>query len=570
LRFQQILPRAARDLPRGAAPGSTRRLAQAAFIREASPGFFTALPLLQAALVRLEQLLREALAAPGGQEWAWPAVLPLPPAGSGGEPALRCAFSDRSGATLAAAPPDDSLVLRLLAQDLNSYKQLPQLLYGFRRAWRHEHQAKAGLAAAREYPALRAWALADAVERLPLGHPAGELLGRVLCDRLNLPVTWIEGEPGPDGAGPGRILLVPLPEGPAATLQCPVCGYAAAAEWATGRLPQFPQDAGPAERAAVHGPGLIQVEPLARHIGIPVWKTTKMLLFLADGRPVAVMLRGDSHAAENKLVRFLGCRRLELAPPDLVRELTGAEVGYAGPLGLPPAVRVIADVETRDRVNFECGANRTDYHLVNVNFGRDLPWPDFDDFKRAAAGQACSRCGEGTLEAGAGLPVGRLDFWAPGQVAGSGCAYLDRDGSSRSPWLGVLGLDLFGVTAALAEVHHDERGLLWPPAVAPGLVHLVGLNLEDENVAREAASLYLELERNGLPTLFDDRDLKAGDKFAEAELIGLPAQLTISRRTCQAGQLELKFRRRPERELLTPDQAIARIKMDLAGYTLLC
>ena len=566
MRLQQILPRASRELPRHPGPLSTRRLLQAGFIREPAPGYFSAMPLLQASLARLSKLLQEVLISAGGQELAWPMLLPSQPAtppGLPGESRPDFEMMGRDGSTLMVGVPDDFKILKLLAQELRSYKQLPQLFFQSRRAWRDSCQAKAGLAASREYPALQAWALADTQERLPLGQTFGEAVVQPLRVRLGLPLIMAEAEPGPADAPSGRVVLFPLLQGPAAALRCLACGYSATLEWAASRLPQYTEDARPAEREAVYGPGLIQVEPLARHLGIPVWKTTKMLLFMADQRPVAVMLRGDSYASESKLARFLWCRRLELASPEIVRELTGAEVGYAGPVGLSPTVTVLADLETRNRINFECGANRTAYHLINVNFGRDLPVPIFGDFKRAAEGHFCTRCHTGQLRAEACFPVGRMDLWTPELVAGTGCSYPDRDGLSRSPWLASLGLDLFAMTAALAEVYHDEQCLLWPPEVAPCLVHLIGLNLEEEAVAQAAQTLYQELERNGLSTLFDDRDLKAGDKFAEAELIGLPVQLTISRRTIQSGQLELKFRTRPEKELLPPEQAIIRIREQL-------
>lgn len=290
-------------------------------------------------------------------------------------------------------------------------------------------------------------------------------------------------------------------------------------------------------------------------LGIPVWRTTKTLLFQADDRLAAVMVRGDCEVNEDKVRRRLHCRDLSLASAQAIRELTGAEVGYAGGVGLPPGVVVLADHFTRGRVNFECGANRTDHHLINVNWGRDLPLPVFGDFKLAREGDRCLQCDRGRIREIRGIGLGRL--LRPDAAAGAGLrpSFQARGGKPQPAHMGSGRLNLNRLVAALVEQHHDGAGLRWPPRVAPFDVHLVGLNLEDEGLRSEAESIYRRLRAEKFEVLFDDRDARAGEKFSDSDLIGVPVRLTISRRTFAEGRLEFKRRGDAQSRMVTFDEA---------------
>jgi prolyl-tRNA synthetase len=311
---------------------------------------------------------------------------------------------------------------------------------------------------------------------------------------------------------------------------------------------------------AVYGPGLIGVEPLAEFLGIPVWKTTKTLLYQADSKIVAVMVRGDCDVNEVKVKRFLKCKELTLAIPEVIKELTGAEVGYAGPVGLPPEVLVIADDYTQNRTNFECGANRTDYHRINVNFGRDLSFPTFGDFKQAKHDHLCPRCDTGKLKEACGIETGHILKLGTYYSEKLNCTYLDKAGRPQLVFMGYYGIGISRMVAAVVEQSHDDAGIIWPVHIAPFQVHLIALNTENEEVRTEAEKLYQQLIEEKVEVLFDDRDLRAGEKFGDADLLGMPIRLTISRRTWQERKLELKFRSKTDRQLLTSDEVFRIIK----------
>lgn len=555
MRLSEMLARPAKEMPKGSNLASHRLLIQGGFVRETAPGLFAALPLGRRVLARAEALARTAAAARGLVELDLPALyeasVSAPDHGG-------FILKDRRGAELRLGGDPAAAMLRLAAREISSYKQLPRRFSQIGIRFRDGHRARSGLFEARESRVFRAWGLALEPDHLRETVMAYRSLAAEVACAAGVDGRWIE-----DGLGTA-VWIISLAEGPEHILSCPACGYAARAETAESRLSHPPQDAAWQPMEMVCGPGLIQPAPLAEFLDIPVWLTTKLLLFVGDGRPVAVMVRGDCDVSEAKVRRRLGVTRLELAPPETVRALTGAEVGYAGPIGLPAEVLLLADAQTRDRVNFECGANRTDHHLIHVNFDRDLPRPEFGDYAAAAAGHGCPRCDAGRLDDGTAAVIARLAGAgaAPADLAGPTC--LDQAGQSRSVGWVQLTLDLTALVAAAVEQHHDAAGIVWPLALTPAAVHLVALNLEDAEVARAAEALYTSLGADGIPVLFDDRDARAGDKFAGADLLGLPVVLTLSRRTHQAGELELQFHG-GERETLPREEALARLRTHLGA-----
>jgi prolyl-tRNA synthetase len=261
---------------------------------------------------------------------------------------------------------------------------------------------------------------------------------------------------------------------------------------------------------AVRGENLVGVEPLAKFLNIPVWKTTKTLLYQADDKVVAVVVRGDCDVNEVKVANFLGCKVLKLASAQTIKELTGAEVGYAGPIGLPASVRVIADHYVGNRVNFECGANQTHYHNINVNFGRDLPLPEFGDFKLAKGGEQCPRC-EGRLQAARGIEVGHIFKLGTKYSEAMNCRYLDSTGQTKPVIMGCYGIGVTRIAAAWIEQNHDDKGIIWSPQISPFDIHLIGLNLEDAAVSSQVEQIYQKLTQAGFSVLFDDRPARAGE-----------------------------------------------------------
>jgi prolyl-tRNA synthetase len=380
-----------------------------------------------------------------------------------------------------------------------------------------------------------------------------------ICARIGFRYRAVEADAGAIGGSGSQEFMVLADTGEDTILFCDRCQYAANQEQAQSRLEEFPQDQELRPMEAVLGENLIGVEPLAKFLGIPVWKTTKTMIFEADDQVVGVMVRGDCDVNETKVRNALACKQLRLAAPELIKRLTGAEVGYAGPIGLPAEVRCLADRYVGNRVNFECGANRTNYHNINVNFGRDLPGPEMGDFKLAKEGGLCPNC-EGRLQAARGIEVGHILKPGAKYSKPMNCCYVDAAGKSQLILMGCYGIGITRMAAAWVEQNHDDKGIIWPPQIAPFDVHLVGLNLEDPAVRTQAGEIYAQLRQAGLDVLYDDRSVRAGEKFSDADLIGIPVRLTVSKRTLEQGMVEFKMRREAKAELLSIGEAQARIK----------
>jgi prolyl-tRNA synthetase len=556
-----------KDAPREAQTTAHRLLLRAGYLRSVAAGIPVVMPYLLRVLNRLGRLLQAELIAKGFEELALPLLQPAaiwqaPETAGKGPPLEEAVFSfkDRRGAALGLGAGLAAMTAAVAGREIRSHKDLPQRIFqiakqlsdapGTRTALINDHEVLSldafsfdvdEAAAGRSYQAMRA---------------SFEAVGR----QVELSGRWVEDDLAADRHCARHAFAAPADSGDETIVACEACGYAASRRAGQSRLEVFPPEPEMQPMRAIHGPGLIGVGPLAEFLGIPVWKTTKTLLFQADDRVVAVMVRGDCDVNEAKVKHRLKCRELTLASPQTIRDLTGADVGYAGGVGLPSSVIVLADHFTRDRVNFECGANRTDHHNVNVNWGRDLPMPVFGDFKMTKASDPCPRCEQGSIREARVIELGDVASLGASIAGRSTLTYQGKDGRPQPVLMGSGRLNLSRLVAAVVEHHHDQAGLRWPPRLAPFDIHFIGLNLEDESVRNEAEAIYRRLQKEGFDVLFDDRDARAGEKFSDADLIGIPARLTISKRTFADGRIELRRRGESESSTASIEEALAAIR----------
>jgi prolyl-tRNA synthetase len=560
-----------KEAPREAPTAAHRLLLRAGYLRSVSAGIPVTMPYLLRVLSRLGRMLQAELDARQFEELSLPLLRPaanretLDPAGMESTEEPGFAFRDRRGATLGIGGGLAGMMAAVAGREIRSYKDLPRRVFQIARQIRDTAGPRTALINDHEFLALDAFGFDADEAGIARAYQSLQASFDAVCRQAELPGRWVEDDLATEDAGTRHALAVPLETSDETVVLCQACAYAASRRAGRSRLEVFPQDREMRPMQAIHGPGLIGVGPLAEFLGIPVWKTTKTLLFQADDRVVAVMVRGDCDVNEAKVKHHLKCRTLALASPQTIRELTGAEVGYAGGVGLPPGLLALADHFTRERVNFECGANRTDYHNINVNWGRDLPLPAFGDFKMARAGERCPRCEIGSILETPALALGsvaKLPIAAEGRCA---LACQGRDGRSQPVAMLAGRLDLSRVVAAVVERHHDPAGLRWPPCLAPFDIHLVGLNLEDEGVRSAAESIYHRLRAEGFEVLLDDRDARAGEKFSDSDLIGIPVRLTVSKRTLAEGRLELKLRGAAQGGMVSVDEALLALRRRSQG-----
>ena len=566
MRQSRLLGKTLREIPKDAQTAAHALMLRAGYMQQLSAGVYIYLPLLYRTLAKLSQIVREEMEFAGAVELLMPALQPRELWEESGRwerytavDGIMFAFKDRRGATACLGPTHEEVITDILRREIKSYKDLPKCAFQIQTKFRDEIRPRFGLMRAREFIMKDAYSFDADEAGLEVSYEATRQAYHRICERIGFKYRAVEADPGAIGGSGSQEFMVLADTGEDTILFCNQCDYAANQERAHSRLQEFPQDTEPKPMEAVFGEGLIGVEPLAKFLDIPVWKTTKTLIYQADDQVVAVAVRGDCDVNEIKVANFLGCKALRLATAETIKQLTGAEVGYAGPIGLPASVRILADHGTGNRVNFECGANKTNYHNINVNFGRDLPLPEFGDFKLAEEAEGCPRCA-GKLQAARGIEVGHIFKLGTKYSAAMNCRYLDAQGKSQPVVMGCYGIGITRMAAAWIEQNHDDKGIIWSPQIAPFAAHLIGLNLEDSTVSAQAEAIYQQLQQAGLEVLYDDRLARAGEKFSDADLMGIPARLTISKRTLEQSKVEFKLRREAKAELLSLEDAQARIR----------
>ena len=496
MRQSRLFGKTLREVPRDAQTAAHALMLRAGYIQQLSAGVYVYLPLLHRTLAKVSQIVREEMQRAGGVELLMPALQPKELWEESGRwerytaiDGIMFAFKDRRGTTTCLGPTHEEIITDVLRREIKSYKDLPKCAFQIQTKFRDEIRPRFGLMRAREFVMKDAYSFDADQKSFEASYQAMRQAYHRICERVGFQYRAVEADSGAIGGSQSQEFMVLADTGEDTILFCDRCQYAANQERAESRLQEFPQDPESQPMEAVFGEGLIGVEPLAKFLNIPVWKTTKTLIYEADDNVVAVAVRGDCDVNELKVANFLGCKRLRLASAETIKELTGAEVGYAGPIGLPSSVRIIADRAVGNRVNFECGANKTNYHNINVNFRRDLPVPELGDFKLAKAGDGCPRC-DGTLQATRGIEVGHIFGLGTKYSEPLNCRYLDAQGKSQPVVMGCYGIGITRMAAAWVEQNHDEKGIIWSPEITPFDVHLIGLNLEDPFASAEAERVY--------------------------------------------------------------------------------
>lgn len=537
---------------------NAKYLIQGAFIDQVMAGAYTYLPLGVRVLRKIEQIIRDEMDTIG-TEILMPAVVPT----SLWETTGRIKYVDvltrvsaandisksKNGSEYILSPTHEEVVTPLAMKFARSYRDLPCAYYQIQTKFRNEARPKSGLLRGREFRMKDLYSFhADAADLKAYYERSKDSYWRVY-ERLGLKdVTYIAAASGGDFTDDySHEFQVRVESGEDLLFHVPTQSLTYNREIAPARAPAYDQQGEVvAEREDVAGEGMIGVQALCDYLKIPVQKTTKTLIYQADDRVIAVAVRGDYDINELKVKRIVQCKSLSLATAETVRRVTGAEVGYAGLLGLPPEVEVYMDDSMEGRVNFEMGANQTHYHSINVNFGRDLALPhQFYDLKLAEVGDLYPETGE-VYETFRACEVGNIFPLYTKFSDAFGYTYQDASGTQQPVYMGCYGIGPSRIMGVLVEKYHDDRGIIWPESVAPYKYHLVGLDLHDEAVRSRVESVYETLKaKYGDEVLYDDRvEARAGEKFADADLIGCPIRLVVSRKT----DTKVEMKRRHERE----------------------
>lgn len=544
-----------REAPAGIEAESHRLLLRAGFIRQLGQGLYSYLPLAHRAITRIEDILREEMDRIGGQEMTMPVVHPAEIWRRSGRydavgPEM-ARFKDRKHSDLVLAMTHEEVVADLCRTEIRSWRQLPQLVYHIQTKFRDDPRPRAGLIRVREFTMKDSYTLdrdAEGLERQYRAHY--ETYFRIF-GRCGLPTIAVGSDVGMMGGSRAHEFMYLSPVGEDTLVLCDRCGYSANRQIARFRkAPAAPEEPLPIEHVAT--PGAKTIRELAAFLGIPQSRTAKAV-FLTGGLDggareelILAIVRGDMEVNETKLANALGASWLRPAEDEAIRA-AGAIPGYASPIGLAEGT-VVCDEAILASPNLVAGANEENAHLRNVNAGRDYEPDLVTDIAVAGDGDPCAGCG-GPLRTSRGVEVGNIFQLGTRYGDAAGARFLDESGAERPIWMGSYGIGSGRLLACVAEAHRDEHGLRWPMSVSPYDVHLIplaGRSAVDDETVRDAERLYRTLREAGLEVLMDDRDERAGVKFADADLIGIPLRLVVSRRSLARGGAEV--RRRGERE----------------------
>lgn len=561
MRWSRALIPTLKEDPADAEVVSHRLMVRAGLLRPVARGVYTYLPLFLRSIHKVERIVREELDRFGAVELLPPILHPAELWKETGRwdlyGPLLMRVTDRHDREYALGPTHEEVITDLIRREVRSYRQTPISVYQIQTKYRDEIRPRFGVMRAREFLMKDAYSFDADVAGMEKSYQEFHDAYCRIFDRCGLAYRAVEADSGEIGGSVNHEFMVLADTGESAVLTCPECGYAAAAERAEAapRDHVLPESHVPAEIQVVDTPGKKTVEEVAALLDRPHDQFLKTLLFENGDDVVAVLVRGDCEVNETKLKRALGLDSIEMAGPERVREVTGAEVGFAGPHTLPDDVEVLADYSLAGRGDLVAGANETDRHVTGLEIGRDVEPDAWADVSVVRGGDACPRC-QNPLDETRGIEVGHIFQLGTKYSDAMQATFLDEDGAAVPFEMGCYGLGITRTVAAAIEQNHDEGGIIWPVAIAPYEVEIVPLNMDAPEVVEVAEKLYADCLEAGLETLLDDRSGRAGPKFADADLIGMPWRVVIGERGLSDGVVEVVERRDKTTEKLGPDAVV--------------
>ena len=564
MRYSKFFLPTLKECPAEAEIASHRLMLRAGMIRKLASGLYTFLPLGLRSLRKVENIIRDEMNRAGAQELLMPLVQPAELwKESGrwdhyGRELLR--IRDRHDRDFCLGPTHEEVITDLIRKHVRSYRDLPLNLYQIQTKFRDEIRPRFGVMRAREFIMKDAYSFAPDEDALDETYQAMHRAYCSIFERCGLDFRPVEADTGSIGGHASHEFMVLAETGEDAIACCTACDFAANTELAPVKMPAAERkiSSGSQELEMVETPGRKAVEEVTEFLDKQARELLKTLIFISDEKPVAVLMRGDHELNEVKLKNLLGAQQLEMAPPETVEKITGAPVGFAGPLRLPPGIKVIGDQAICGMKDFVTGANRKDAHFTGVNWERDVEPPELFDLRVITAEDPCPKCG-GRLEIKRGIEVGHIFKLGTKYSEIMGAAFLDASGKEKPVIMGCYGIGVGRTVAAAIEQNHDEKGIVFPEPIAPFDVIISVINVKDSEMIAAAEKIYDELTEKGKECLLDDRKERPGVKFKDAELIGIPKRITIGRKVKESGLVELTSRKTGETVEIPADKVLSKV-----------
>lgn len=543
MKVSELLMPTLREVPSDAEIMSHKLMMRAGYIRKLAAGIYSYLPLGLRSLKKVEQIVREEMDRAGAQELLMPALLPAEAYQASGRWEVfgpnMFKLKDRNERDFCLGPTHEELFTQTVINEVRSYKEYPMTLYQIQTKYRDEGRPRFGLMRGREFVMKDAYSFDRDEAGLDVSYKKMYEAYCRIFTRLGLDFTVVDADSGAMGGSGSQEFMVKSPVGEDGIAYCDACGYAANYEKAVcvPEKKEFAEGDLPMEK--VETPDVHTIDELVGFFGTEPYVFAKTIIYKADDKYVAAMVRGDREINEVKLKNLVGCvDDLELAAPSIVREITKAEVGFAGPVGLD--IEVIADLEVAEMKNFIIGANDTGYHYKNVNINRDFTPSAIADIRVITDGDICPKCGK-PIKTAQGIEVGHIFKLGTKYSDALGLNYVDETGVPKVVVMGCYGIGVTRCIAAAIEQNYDDNGIILPPAIAPYHIIVTPVNNREEEQLKTATEIYEALRECGMETLLDDRTERAGVKFKDADLIGIPVRIVVGKK-CGEGIVEYKLR----------------------------
>jgi prolyl-tRNA synthetase len=565
MRYSETLIPTLKENPAEAEVVSHRLMLRAGFIRKLTAGIYSYLPLGLAAIRRVENIVRQEMNRAGAQEMLMPMVQPADLwVESGryrkyGPELLR--FRDRHDRESCLGPTHEEVITDIARREMHSYRDLPINLYQIQTKFRDEIRPRFGLMRGREFVMKDAYSFDESDEAASISYHKMHEAYRRIFSRCGLDFRIVQADSGSIGGSFSHEFMVLAETGEDTIVICRECEYAANMEKAAVVMTGDGQKTQPLPLEKVETPGKRKVNAVCEFLAIEPSELVKTLVYLADGEPVAVLVRGDREVEEVKLKNLLGATDVEMAEDKAVFDATGVPTGYLGPV--ESKIRLVADQEIPAMSNFYVGGNEKNFHLKNVNFGRDFEAEAVADLRQITTEDPCPECG-GQLGLTEGIEVGHIFKLGTGYSESMNATFQASDGQEKHFVMGCYGIGVTRVVAAAIEQNHDRDGIIFPVPLAPYTVIILNLGISDPEITSAAEKLYKDLQQAGIDVLIDDRDERPGFKFKDADLLGIPFRVTVGQGFVKNNTVEIKTRKSGAVEELLPAEAVKTLAAKIA------
>ncbi len=526
---------------------SAKLMVRSGMIRKLGSGLFEMLPLGLKTLNNVIKIIREEMDFIDGQEVKLPLILPKElwiETGRWnvyGKELFR--LKDRKNAEFCLAPTAEEAITDLTRSFIKSYRQLPIMLYQFGIKFRDEIRPRFGIMRAREFLMKDAYSFHATESDLEAYYKRVYEAYEKICKRCDFKYRVVEAASGAIGGNFSHEFMVLADTGEEEIAWCN-CGYGANSEKAECLDTVYEKsNEEQQDMQVIDTPNVGTIEDVSKFLNSSAQKFIKTIIYVADKNPIAVLVRGDYEINEIKLQSLIGCGELELANQEVVEEVTGAKVGFAGPINLKKQVKIYADYSVINVVNGVVGANKTDAHIKNVNYNKDYKADVVADLRKVVHGDICPKCKKAKLQFSRGIEIGHIFKLGTKYSKSMKATYLDAGGKENLIIMGCYGIGVTRIIAATIEQSYDENGIVWPVEIAPFKISIVPVDFKDDKTKEVAETIYKQLRDLKIEVLLDDRDERAGIKFKDADLIGIPFRITISKKTLADGAVEFKNRK---------------------------